>query len=423
LKDILQLNKLLSFILILFCHVVSGQTVSEVLVQGNTKTKERFVRNISILKEGAVLDSLDIETDLNRLKRLPGISHAYFQTEEKVDGTYKVVYGLEENFTIIPSLAVFTTNDDEFAFRLGLYEFNGLGRNIAFGGFFQRDIFNSYGINFRAPYLFSRKLGIALNHQNLTTLEPVFLESGSANYKYNNTSYEVMGLYEFDFNHRIEIGANYFTEVYSYQDGATDANVPQDLNVDKLLFKTIYEYTNINYYYQYLEGFRSMLNLQYVTTTDGNLPAFVIGWNDFNYYHRIGEKGNWASRLRFGLATNDDTPFAPFSVDNNLNIRGVGNTIDRGTGSLVLNTEYRHTFFEKDWFALQGNAFVDAGSWRNPGGNLDDFANSSNFRVYPGLGVRFIHKRIFNAIFRIDYGVGITRDSTSGLVFGIGQYF
>jgi outer membrane protein assembly factor BamA len=413
----------LSFILILFCHVVSGQTVSEILIQGNKKTKEGFIRNISNLKEGAILDSLVIETDLNRLKRLPGISHAYFQTEEKVDGTYKVLYGVEENFTIIPSLAVFTTNDNEFAFRLGLYEFNGLGRNIAFGGFFQRDIFNSYGINFRAPYLFSRKLGIALNHQNLTTLEPVFLESGRSNYKYNNTSYEVMGIYEFDFNHRIEIGVNFFTEGYNYQDGATDASVPQDLNVDKLLYKLIYQYNNINYYYQYLEGFKSTLNFQYVTTTDGSLPAFIIGWNDFNFYHRIGEKGNWASRLRFGLASNDDTPFAPFSVDNNLNIRGVGNTIDRGTGSLVLNTEYRHTLFEKGWFALQGNAFVDAGSWRNPGGQFDDFADSSNFRVYPGIGIRFIHKRIFNAIFRIDYGVGITKNATSGLVFGIGQYF
>ena len=417
------MNKLLSFILILFCNLVTGQTISEVLVQGNKKTKERFIRNISILKEGAILDSLVIETDLKRLKRLPGISHAYFQTEKKDDGTYKVIYGLEENFTIIPSLAVFTTNDNEFAFRLGLYEFNGLGRNIAFGGFFQRDIFNSYGINFRAPYLFSRKLGIALNHQNLTTLEPVFLDSGSANYKYNNTSYEVMGLYEFDFRHRIEIGVNFFTEGYNYQDGATDVNVPQDLNVRKLLYKLIYQYNNNNYYYQYLEGFKSTLNFQYVTTTDGTLPEFMIGWNDFNYYHRIGEKGNWASRLRLGLASNDDTPFAPFSVDNNLNIRGVGNTIDRGTGSIVLNTEYRHTLFEKDWFALQGNAFVDAGSWRNPGGQFDDFADSTNLRVYPGIGMRFIHKRIFNAIFRIDYGVGITKDATSGFVFGIGQYF
>jgi hypothetical protein len=34
--------------------------------------------------------------------------------------------------------------------------------------------------------------------------------------------------------------------------------------------------------------------------------------------------------------------------------------------------------------------------------------------------VRFIHKKIFNAIFRIDYGYGVTKDATQGLVFGIG---
>jgi len=110
-------------------------------------------------------------------------------------------------------------------------------------------------------------------------------------------------------------------------------------------------------------------------------------------------------------------------VDNNLNVRGVGNSIDRGTAAIVLNTEYRHTLYEKSWFILQGNTFVDAGSWRNPGGDFSDFGKIQNIRVYPGLGLRFIHKKIFNAIFRIDYGIGITQNATNGLVFGIGQYF
>ncbi len=418
------MNKFIKIIVFIFCSTaVFGQSVSEVAIEGNKKTKESFIRKISVLKKGSALDSIGIETDMNRLKRLPGISHAYYHVEKRVDGTYKVIYKVVENFTIIPTASFFTTNDNEFAYRIGLYEFNGLGRNIAFGGFFQRDIFNSYGINFRAPYLFSRKFGIAINHQNLTTLEPVFLDSGIANYKYNNVSYEVSGLYEFNFNHRIEVGANYFTEGYNYRDGATDMDIPQDLNVRKMLYGLLYEYNHINYFYQYLNGFKSTFTFQYVTNSSGSLPEFIIGWNDFNYYRRIGEKGNWASRLRLGLASNSDSPFAPFSVDNNLNIRGVGNTIDRGTGSIVLNTEYRYTFVEKDWFVLQGNAFIDAGSWRNPGGNFGDFVDSSNIRVYPGIGFRLIHKRIFNAIFRVDYGVGITRNATSGLVFGIGQYF
>ena len=414
---------LLAFLCFVFQLQAQDKLVAHFDVQGNKKLKTSFVRKLSLIEEGAVLDSLIIEEDIKRLKRLPSVAHAYYQVFHSHDNQYSVYYNIEENFTIIPSVNVYTTNDDEFAYRLGLYEFNLLGYNMAFGGFYQKDIYNSYAINFRAPYLFSRKLGIALNYQNLTTQEPVFFDNTSADYKYNNESYEALGLYELNFNNRFELGLNYFTEDYKYKSGGTNPNIPQNLKVHKLLYKLIYEYNNIDYNYQYLEGFRSVFNFQYVTSRDEALPEFSIGWNDFAYFKRVGKKGNWASRLRLGLATNSDTPFAPFSVDNNLNIRGVGNTIDRGTGVIVLNTEYRYTLFEKNWFILQGNAFVDSGSWRNPGGDFGDFSNTQNVRIYPGVGLRFMHKSIFNAIFRIDYGVGITKDSTRGLVFGIGQYF
>ena len=399
--------------------------VVDLKIQGNKKLKSAFVKKIALVHAGQVLDSSIIEQDMRLLKRLPSIAHAYYQVfpADEPNG-FNVFYNIEENFTIIPSANVYTTNDDEFAYRLGLYEFNLFGQNITFGGFYQSDIFNSYALNLRAPFLFSRKLGLAVNFQNLTTLEPVFFDNTTADYRYNNESIEVLGLYQFNFTNRIEFGLNFFTEDYAYQSGATNQNIPQELIVNKMLYKLIYEYNNLNYDYQYIEGFRSIFNFQYVhSTDDGQLPDFLIGWNDFQYFKRLVKKCNWASRLRLGFATNDDTPFAPFAVDNNLNIRGVGNLIDRGTGAIVLNTEYRHTLYDKDWFALQGNIFVDAGSWRNPGGDFGDFGESQNLRIYPGLGLRFIHKKIFNATFRIDYGIGITPDSTQGLVFGIGQYF
>ena len=409
-------------IFLLFGATAFSQQISEITIQNNKKTKTGFLRKITNIKVGQPLDSLLLEKDIALVKRLPAIAHAYYQVHPKADGSYRIVYGVEENFTIIPSANVFTTNNDEFAYRLGLFEFNALGQGIVVGGSFQRDIYNSYGINFRAPYLFSNKLGIALNH-NLTTLEPVFFDDTTADYKYNNTSYEVLGLYEFNFNHRIELGANFFTEDYEYITGATNPDVPLNLVVDKMLYKLFYEYNDVDNFYQYRDGFKSSFNFQYVTSTNEALPEFLIGFNDFVYYDRIGEKGNWASRLRLGVATNNDSPFAPFAVDNNLNIRGVGNTIDRGTAAIVLNTEYRHTLYEKDWFVLQGNVFVDGGSWRNPGGDFGDFGDSQNLRVYPGAGLRFIHKRIFNTVFRIDYGYGITKNATNGFVFGIGQYF
>lgn len=419
------MNNFHRIVFFLVFHFSLGQgTVVDLKVQGNKRTHTSLIKKISKLEVGSRLDSTLIEQDIARLIRLPSVAHAYFQVFETENGaSYKVIYGIEENFTLIPFANIFTSNDDEFAFRVGLQEFNFLGENITLGAFYQYDVFGSFGLNVRAPYLFSNKVGLALNFQDLTTQEPVFLENGTADYKYNNTSTEILGLYEFNFKNRLELGLNWFVEDYEYITGATDPSVPQDLVVDKFLIKFLYNYDGISYYYHYLDGFRSNLNLQYVTSTSDQLPDFWIGFNDFSYFMRVGKRGNWASRLRLGLASNIDTPFAPFAVDNNLNIRGVGNTIDRGTGAIVLNTEYRHSLIEKDWFVLQGNLFLDGGSWRNPGGDFGDFADDQNLRLYPGIGVRFIHKRIFNAIFRIDYGHGITKAATRGVVFGIGQYF
>lgn len=398
-------------------------TVSKVEIEGAKKTKPAFLKKLLQTEEGSQLDSLILEKDLQRLKRLPSISHADFEVVSLSEGGANVIFKVVENFTLIPFANLFTSSNDDFAFRIGLQEFNLLGRNITLGGFYQYDIFNSYGLQMRAPYLFSKRFGLSVDYKDLTTQEPVFFDNTTADYKYNNKGFEVMGLYELNFKNRVELGFSFFNEGYEYVSGATNPQVPLNLNVDKHLFKLIYNFDNLKYFYQYLDGFRSTLNLQYVGSSDSALPEFMIGFNDFTYYRRIGKKGNWASRLRLGLASNVETPFAPFTVDNNINIRGVGNIIDRGTAAIILNAEYRHTLIDKNWFVLQSNVFVDGGSWRNPGGDFGDFGDSQNLRVYPGVGIRFMHKRIFNAIFRIDYGYGITKDASRGIVFGIGQYF
>ncbi|MBU2901070.1 outer membrane protein assembly factor [Maribacter dokdonensis] len=412
-------------VLFLVCSSAYGQTneVSQLQISGTKRTKISFIEKLVTLKKGMELDSVVMDQDILRLKKLPSISHAYYKVNLLPSDHCIVQYVVEENFTLIPFANLFSSSNDNFAFRVGLQEFNSFGQNITLGAFYQYDNYSSFGVSVRAPYLVTNKLGLALNYNNFTTLEPVFFENDTADYRYSNTGFELLALYEFNLFNRMEFGFSFFTEDYAYVDGATSADVPLNLNVDKHLFKFIYDYNGLDYFYHYLDGFRSQLNFQYVGSTDDNLPEFLIGFNDFTFFKRIGDQGNWANRLRLGLASNVDSPFAPFTVDNNLNIRGVGNTIDRGTAMIVLNTEYRQTIIEKNKFVLQGNFFIDGGTWRNPAGGFDDLWKSENLRIYPGLGLRFMHKRIFNAIFRIDYGYGITKDGDNGIVFGIGQYF
>ena len=415
---------LFSFLGLLSSVVLAQENnIVEVKIEGLKKTKKSFLINYLETKSKTPLDSVIIQKDVQRLIRLPAISHAVFSIQQISETECSVVFTVEENRTIIPVVNFWTTTNKEFAYKVGVYDFNFLGKNITMGGFYQNNGYNSYGLTFKSPYLFSNKLGMSVNHQNWTSEEPLYFDNGSALYKYNNISLELMGLYEINFRHNVEFGVNFFKEKYNYKSGLTGVGIPIELDVNKLLFKFVHQYNNLSYHYQYISGFKNEFYAQAVTSKNKHQDEFFIAWNDLFYFRRIGDKGNWANRLRVGLSSNKKSPFAPFALDNNVNLRGVGILVDRGTGSIVYNTEYRHTLYEKSWFVLQGNAFVDAGSWRNPGGNLDDFFKEKNVKVYSGFGLRFINKKVFNAIFRIDYGFGLTKDSAKGLVFGIGQYF
>jgi hypothetical protein len=225
--------------------------------------------------------------------------------------------------------------------------------------------------------LFSSKTGLETNFQKWNSKEPIFINNDKANYQYTNISLEILGIYKLDFQNLIKVGTTFFNEKYKYIDGATAVNIPQNLDVNKQLYKLQYTFDNLKYDYFKIDGLKSNLYLQYVVSKNSFQEKFVIGWNDLMYYKLVGANGNWASRLRLGLASNNKSPFAPFAVDNNINLRGVGNIIDRGTGTLVLNSEYRYTLLEKNKLAIQSNLFVDAGTWRSPGGNLDDLVQKT----------------------------------------------
>jgi hypothetical protein len=130
-----------------------------------------------------------------------------------------------------------------------------------------------------------------------------------------------------------------------------------------------------------------------------------------------------ALRVKLGYAKNIDTPFPPFAIDNNRNVRGSGNLVQRGSALWVINSEYRQSLFERKWFAMQANLFVDVAGIRPSGYALKDLFKNKNAHAYNGIGIRFIHKYIYNAVFRIDYGFSLGKVDQQGIVFGIGQYF
>ena len=425
------------FIALFFMSSINAQknVVKEINFTGNKKTKAVFLSRIIKVKKGDVLDSLKIQGDIERIKRLDGIAHAEFIVE-KDNGDYKITYDLDENFSIIPGLRIGQANDDSFSFRASVFEFNGLGRNIIAGGFFQREVFNSFGLFIEHPYLFTNKLGLGVNYQDLTTQQPIFSGTGDDEQEINYTNTrrgpEVTLFYEHNFNNRFEFGVKVFDEEYLIIDGDDDnealiaqgfinANTSEP-TLDKQLIRGSHEYVDLDLEYHNVEGVRNLFDVSYFFGTDDELQTEYIFSNTTQYFKRVGKKGNWANQLQFSNPV-ENSDFVPIVIDNQLNTRGAGNTVDRGTAAFAINTEYRHTFIEKKWFVLQGNAFLDASGVRRQDQDLDDIFSSERFRVNPGVGFRLIHKRIFNAVLRFDYGVNITDNGDSGIVFGIGQYF
>ncbi len=425
------LKKILPLFLICFSVMLFSQekAISELSFTGNKKTKTRFLHYLTKVKEGESLDEEKIKLDVDRLKRLDGIAHASY-TIKATDEGYKVAYDLVENFSIIPGLRTGQANDGSFSYRVSVFEFNGFGRNIIYGGFYSREVFDSFGIYLEHPYLITNKLGLGVNYQSLATQQPIYFPDNQVNYIYTLKGPEFTVFYEKDFNTRFEFGTRIYEEAYQIIEGDPENEGKEGFIepiADKVSFRGQYEYIDLDIEYHQLKGFQNRFVAEYFTGDIDILQTEFILTNISSYYKRIGKKGNWASRLQLSYSNPiEDSYFAPIVIDNQLNIRGGGNTIARGTSSVAMNTEYRHTLIEKNWFVLQSNAFLDAAGLQAPGEELNTLFNSNHFNVYSGVGVRFVHKRIFNAVIRVDYGfkaLGNGAGESSGLVFGIGQYF
>ena len=150
-----------SFVVLLFlfsiAHISFGQenNISTIQIKGLRKTNQQVIASFLKAKPFTVLDSVILNEDVQQLKRLASISHAYYEVSKTGTGNFNVSYFLEENKTLIPVVNFWTTTNQQFAYKVGLYEYNFLRRNMTFGGYYQNNGYHSYELNFKAPYLFS----------------------------------------------------------------------------------------------------------------------------------------------------------------------------------------------------------------------------------------------------------------------------
>ncbi|MEO1262246.1 MAG: hypothetical protein AAFZ15_25795 [Bacteroidota bacterium] len=423
--------KQLAFILIFFllnAFAFSQGTqkeprIEKITFEGLKRTKTSYLLSFINTLPGTVpVDSI-IQRDVQTLKNMVGIGDARYQLDT-VDGQFQLTFFVDELRTLLP-IVNFGGIRDNFWFQLGFADDNWAGRGQFLTAFYQNNDSRHNGqIYYRVPYFKNTQWGFSASLTRWASREPLFFPEGTVNYDYDFNSVALTVIRHFGIHRGLEIGGNYFVEKYTKSASQFLENPPgpDGLRQPKFLSKFEYSENFLNYHFFYLSGLSWRVNLQNVFNTLDNTWFNSLQFQG-RQFTRIGAKGNLAMRLRLAISTNNDTPFAPFVLDSHVNIRGVGNRIDRGTAQVVLNAEYRHTIFDTNKWAAQSVVFSDSGTWRKPGGELSDLLDSEQFRQFIGGGFRVIYKKYYGAVFRVDYGVDIFNKKQRGVVLGLGQYF
>lgn len=420
-----QIWRCLSFlVLALACISANAQLfIGTVQFKGTKRTQDSYLQHFVDSKFGDTLNLLTLKRDAQNLRNLNVIASANYQLDT-IGQEVNIRFDLEEALTFFP-IFNFGGVRGNFWYQLGFTDDNWRGRGQKLSVFYQnndrRDNFNLF---YKIPYFRDSKWGTSFSFMRWASIEPLFFDTQQVFYDYDNLSFGLSGFYEFQRTSNLEFGLNYFVENYRKNERHLDENTPGPaaLEQPKLLGKLIHRYQKIDYFHYTLSGFDNTASLQTVYNIQYG-DWFHIFLNDTRYFKRILSKSNLAARFRVGIATNNNTPFAPFVLDSYVNIRGSGNRIERGTATLILNLEYRQQIFDLAQVAGQAVAFVDTGTWRKPGGELKDLIRVKSVQNFAGLGVRLIYKRAFNTILRIDYGVDTMNFERRGFVIGFGQYF
>ncbi|MFK7808417.1 MAG: BamA/TamA family outer membrane protein [Saprospiraceae bacterium] len=399
--------------------------IDSVYFEGVKRTKLSFLKGFLNDLVGKTPSEEELKAEVQKLKNIPGIGNAAYRIE-KTDKATHIVFIVEEQQTLLP-IVNFGGIKDNIFFRLGAYDINWRGRGELLSLNYQNtDQRHGGQLYYRVPFFRSSQWGFSASLARLASREPLYFNEGEVTYLYDNNSAAFTIIRNFGINRNIEIGATYFQEKYKKTEDQQLDNPPgpDNFKQPKWLMKWSYRTNFINYDYIYRTGYSWQLLFQNVYNT-----VYGDWFNSLQLqgrrYYKFGNWGNLAMRLHFAIATNNDSPFAPFVVDSHVNLRGSGNRIDRGTAQAVYNLEYRQTVFttgNKHW-AGQVVAFSDLGAWRNPGGNLEDLVDPELLRHYLGGGVRIIYQKVYSAVLRIDYGVDVFHQRSRGWVIGLGQYF
>lgn len=408
----------------LFPSILFGQTIESISFEGLTRTKEDYIQKLTRTRVGMPYDSMAIENDKFLLLSL----NLFFEVDTKIDtlenNNVSVKYKIREAKYVYPIFSIGGFKS-QLKLELGVNDINFLGRAQSFGGLYRYYDRHSFSIFHSQKRHSNRITGHESSISKYSTIEPLYFKDTTSIFNFDNYSASGNVLLWVNQFINFSVGGAYFYEDYNQRDDAVSVYGKKQFNFRKHQLKVGFNWDKMAWLYERLYGFQLSTFGEWIHTYGQNnqSPAWLRFSANFKHFLPLGKNGNLASQVRVGLSSNNNSPFSPFVLDGFLNVRGIGNRVERGTGELIANLEYRHTFWRHRIFTIQGNVFADYGVLRAPGGQISTIFQNSNTNLFLGTGLRFHLNVLYKTNFRVDFSFNPSNPKVNGFTFGFGQFF
>ncbi len=424
------MRQLILFRFLLLALSGNSQTVSGIRFEGLVHTQEDYLRKIILIEEGDQLDTNLINESVFLLRNF----NLFFEVESDyfVSGnTCEVVFHIKEANYLYPIFSV-SGFGDQIKLRAGANHINFLGRVQSCGVLYQWYDRHSFSLFHTMNRHANQTTGHTLAIAKYSTLEPLYFTQDSqqndtvSQFNFDNYSVSGGGHYWIRPFLNTGLGGAYMFETYLQRDNAFALPGGDRFSFHKhQLFGSV-TMNRVEGIYEKRKGMYAQLYGEWIHTYTNEFmnAGFFKASGNVRWYQLLGKRGNVALQSRIGLSTNNNSPFAPFVLDGFVNVRGIGNRVERGTAELIANAEYRFTLFTNRWITLQAAAFSDFGTLRAPGDPLSNLFLDAEQNVFVGSGMR-VHLNVgYKTSMRVDYSLNpMNGAKLSGFTFGFDQFF
>ncbi len=374
----------------LWVFPTAAQTVSSISFEGVRRTDTSWLVGFLRQRPGTELNLVEIERDAQRLKRLRlfhWVSYRIVPTEDK--DTVYVRWLIREGWYRFPYLWGIWYSGLR-GVELGGTDIHLLGKGIRAGFWIKAYQRLSWGVMFDRQILHPRSWGYGAMVQRYRSIEPLYFRPAVVNVDYTLVQFEWNTYYQLSDVWRVGVGISWLYErfdffqeilgydtVRTYKNGITLFVVSDQREYDEELVR------------------RGVYEMQIRGIYDWQYPQ--LGWLQldmyFTHYWVLPWRVQLIARSGLGIATHRYSPFLPYVIDGQINVRGVGYRVCRGTGVVWSNFEGRRRILETPWFDCLGAIYIDIAGIRDAEGPAWRFFHPSGRYFSSGVGYVFRWKR------------------------------